>query len=194
MSEPRGIFSLSPGFAAQFEPDGDAYVYRKSWKGAAVLVSAAERNAFVAAFNRSVALQLLGLIAGLAAVIIMPIRFAFARGPGTVIWVVIGASVLSAILVTVTLAAWGAPARALAGRAAVAPPLSASDARRAQWTKTPWGQVVFPGLWAMFLASRGLERASPVAPWVWFSMAAMLFLAAAGVAWLKWRAGKTADA
>lgn len=194
MSEPRGVFSLSPGFAAQFEPDGDAYVYRKSWKGAAVPVSAAERDAFVAAFNRSVGLQLLGVVAGLAAVIIVPIKFAFARGPETLVWVVVGSCVLTAIVVAVSWASWGAPARALAGRPAVAPPLSAPEARRAQLIKSPWAQLIFTGFWAVFLASRGLERTSAIAPSVWFSMAAILFVGTAVVAWLKWRAGKTAGA
>ena len=40
-------------FADQFETDGDGYLYRRFSKGAAIRVSAQERDGFVAAFDRT---------------------------------------------------------------------------------------------------------------------------------------------
>jgi len=187
MSDRRHILNLSPGFAAQFVPDGDGYLFRKAWKGAAIPVDAAERDDFVSAFSRALLLQLFGLVAGLAAVVILPIEFAFARGPLTVVWVVVGATALTVVLVLGFCAAWEAPSRALAGRAAVLPALSKAEARRAGWANLSWAQIGFYLFWALFLASRGLNRTSTIAPWIWFSMAAILLLGSAVIAFQKMR-------
>src|SRR6185437_16090333 len=54
-------------FADQFEEDGDGYLFRMNLKGPAVQVSADERDAFVATFNRSFTRLTWGLIATLTA-------------------------------------------------------------------------------------------------------------------------------
>lgn len=190
MSDASRVFSLSPGFAAQFDRDGEDYIYRRACRGRAIRVSAAERDAFVAAFNRALALQILALLAGLVAVIFLTIQFAFARGALTVVWVVAGTTAVTAIVILAFLAAWTAPARALADRTSVAPALTGAAARRAGWARTTWAQIAFAGFWGLFLASRGLAPSPTFPRWTWFSAAALMFFASATLAYLKWRLGR----
>ncbi len=66
---PHGMFSnhhfdrVQEIFAEQFQPNGIGLVYRKSSKGPAIRVSAAERDAFIAAFNRKLRLATWGILA-----------------------------------------------------------------------------------------------------------------------------------
>ena len=49
-------------FAEQFEPDGKDYLYRRSQKGAPIRVTAVERDAFLAAFQRHYARAFWGFL------------------------------------------------------------------------------------------------------------------------------------
>jgi hypothetical protein len=173
MSDARPAFSLSPPFAAQFDRDGDGYIYRRAYTGAAIPVSADERDEFVRAFNRVIVGLGLGLLASVISLIVLTIRFAFGHGAQPFFWIVGGTSVVTIAGSLGFLFAWRAPDRALEGRDSVAPPLSRAEARRVGWSKMGWSQAVFAGFWAVFMASRGVEGAPPVAPWVWFSLAGL---------------------
>lgn len=104
-------------FAAQFEPEGEGFVYRKHSIGDPIRVSATDRDRFVAAFETFtrqgfwafVAVALL-LLAGLVA-------YSFATGTQVsdmVFYVAFGA--MFAIYIVYYQRAWNRPVRELRGR------------------------------------------------------------------------------
>ena len=171
MSTERKVFSLSPGFAAQFDATESGYVYRWAYRGAAIPVSAAERDAFVAAFNRSLAIEVLIVCMCLVGVLLLTLRF-IALPPIEIIGgVVLGSTASAGLAVVMFVQAWRAPVRALSGRPPIAPPLSPSEARRAARAKMGWGHVTFGLLFTLVFAERAMANSPPLGsgPWLWMT-------------------------
>jgi hypothetical protein len=184
----RGVVSLSPGFAAQFDPDGADYVYRHAYRGAAIPVSAAERDAFVAAFNRAVGLQVLAAGVGFLALLVLTIRLIFVPLAYLIAAIVAASLVLTGLVMTIFWRAWQTPARALSGRAPVAPPLTPAEARRAANAKMTWPQIAFGVLITLFFAERAAVGAPPLGSGVWLCMTAFGLFATSYGADKAWRA------
>jgi hypothetical protein len=186
MSDVRRVVRQNTPFAAQFEPDGGGYIYRKDYAGEAIRVSAAERDAFVAAFHRWLVVQILALIVGVVAVIFLVARSHFGRGSDPVLWLIIGTSAVTGLSVVGWQVCWDAPARALADRAAVAPPLTRAEGRRKTLANTSWTMVAFGAIWTVWIVVRGVTAVEPLEGWAWLE-AAVSLLAASALAYSKWR-------
>ncbi|MDB5499768.1 MAG: hypothetical protein JWP28_3799 [Phenylobacterium sp.] len=115
-------------FVDQFEPDGTSYVYRKSSKGAAIRVSAEERDAFIADFNRNLGRLYWGLLVG-TVVFVLPLTIWVAMQDGELSqWsIYAGLGVVLALYMLGWQQAWNAPARKLATRSTVAPERSRDE-------------------------------------------------------------------
>ncbi|HEX4859607.1 MAG TPA: hypothetical protein VFV07_00130, partial [Rhizomicrobium sp.] len=61
---------LRQKFVDQFEPDGQGFLYRKFMRDAPIPVSAAERNRYIATFDKARKYQIWGTLAGTLALII----------------------------------------------------------------------------------------------------------------------------
>ena len=73
-------------FAAQFESDGKAgYLYRHSERGGAIPVSAVERDAFVATYDRQWRRSLIGLVVVTIAAIVAEVLVGMALHLGTLL-------------------------------------------------------------------------------------------------------------
>ncbi len=158
------------GFAAQFAPEGDGFLYRRSQKGPAIAVSAEERDAFVAAFSRWMDIQMLVvLVGGILAVVLAYVVFPAVAYP--MVGIIIGVGVILAVVLIGLKLAWDAPARALAARPVAAPALSSAEARRLAVAQMTWSQFLLSAFWsAIFVLhyfSRGQSR-----PWalVWLGL------------------------
>ncbi|MDB5706847.1 MAG: hypothetical protein JWN66_3963 [Sphingomonas bacterium] len=142
-------------FAAQFESDGKGgYLYRDSERGAAIPVSAIERDAFVATYDRQSRRSLIGLTVVTIAAIVAGVLVGMALHLGTLLqgvaFAVSMVAIVTAIMV-MTHRTYGAPRRALAGRASVGVERSRREARDIARARQSWGQIL--GVFAGFVGS-----------------------------------------
>ena len=176
-------------FAAQFDADGDGFIYRYSNKGPAIRVTAAEREAFLKQFGRSLWLMV-GLI--IAAILAWFAAFAFYIGQdreppeGLVYLGLVGIAAGSG---AASYWAWRAPVRALRARTPVARAKTGEEYRREYLGKLGYGQLAFAGLFGVavpFLVSRDFDVFSG---WnrLWFVFGGGLVIVALVQAVRKWR-------
>ncbi len=158
---PHGMFSnhhfdrVQEIFAEQFQPNGIGLVYRKSSKGPAIRVSAAERDAFIAAFNRKLRLATWGILA--ATVLLIGILSALLPDDGsTEGQISIYASVFGIVglFMLVYWSAWNEPMRQLERRPITQAALSRAEARHVGLSKISYGQLFFAVVAALALTFR----------------------------------------
>lgn len=129
--------NLRRAFAAQFEPNEGGYLYRHAGKGAPVQVTTAERDAFVATFDRRMRWAaraiLLGTIALLGGVMI-----ATAGGEMPDRWFYTLVAALSLGMLAFYYWLRAAPARALARRPVLGNARSSSEIQQRLLTALSW--------------------------------------------------------
>jgi hypothetical protein len=104
--------SLHPNaFEAQFQPHGDGFLYRKARKGDPIPVTRAERDGFIAAYERRQKFLIGGLVAALLGWSLFITTHKIAS-----YWEYVVMAILMAAAVVQNSRAWNAPARALKGR------------------------------------------------------------------------------
>jgi len=104
-------------FAAQFEPEGAGFVYRKHSIGEPVRISAVERDRFIADFEKFLRQGFWAMLAGAVALaaVFFGVWYATAmRIPDTVFYLVFGAMLLG--YMAGSFRAWNRPLRELQGR------------------------------------------------------------------------------
>lgn len=177
-------------FAAQFEPDGLGYLYRKNFKEAPIRVSAEERDVFVKSFDRTLLCGFILLAVGTVAVILWVTFSAIATGDEvSKVRIFVGLGILMAVFLTLFSWAWTTPARVLSGRMASGAALTQLEVTRKTFERLPW--INFPigiGLFVvMFLKLTGgrdlLSGWNPL--WLALTVAAVCF--ALVQAYRKWR-------
>ena len=168
-------------FEKQFEMEGDGYLYRQGMRAAAVRVTSAEHDAFLAQFARAQRWLMFAFVLVMLAAIVILV-FVVPTPPGTddpLLYVVIGAVI--AVFYAACMRIWNAPARALDRRVRVRGPLSRSEARRRSLEKTTWLEIGAAGV-AMTVAWLHFHRAWSTPVWreIWLASGAVLL---AIVAW-----------
>ncbi len=139
----RHLDKAIAGFAQQFEPEGDTYLYRRGLKGAPIPVSASERDGFVADYTR----HLRRITWGFAGVVIVAIVIlsipAISDGREIDDLWLYGLIVLTTIpFLILHHRLWNAPARHLERRVAVGKERSRSEVKRIMLARMSWGQLV----------------------------------------------------
>lgn len=179
-------------FVDQFQQDGDAYLFRKALRGAAIRVTAAERDAFIADFDKSLRRSTRIFVLAIVAITLVAIGGAVAlelAEPWMTIAITAPFIVALATFVTVIIRSYGAPARSLAHRVAIAPPLTRSDARKMALDQLRWSHFAsFAALFAVATwqihinwdITRGWGR-------IWLVLAAVMAIGIAVQAYRKWR-------
>jgi hypothetical protein len=174
-------------FSDQFTPDGAGYVYRRSQKGAAYRVTAAERDAFVATFRRRIAFAM-WLLVPLTVAVIIGLALLLPDAANTAVsWAAV--AVIVAPLMAVVLFAWNAPARKLERRTPLGEPLSRSEARRVAFSHIGYGRLATVVPVTALLLWRVSEDHDVVHGWgrLWLVAAAGMIGLAAVQALRKWR-------
>jgi hypothetical protein len=182
-------------FAEQFEPDGSGYLYRRSRKGAAIRVTADERDRFVSAFNDSLLIGVWILCGGVGLLMVGLVSAAKAGPAGSFnsissIIGIFGATLIVSIPYFLHYWwIWRAPARELRGRAPVAPERSSKEMRQLRLARLTWRQLGLATLGALLLATPTVRREQLYPGWNHFAFraAALLFLLIAVQALRKWR-------
>jgi hypothetical protein len=101
-------------FAAQFEPAGEGYTYRKHSVGDPVRVSAADRARYVAAFEKFTRQGFWAMVAGALGVLAGLLAYSFATGsqvPDIVFYAAFGA--MFVVYIVGYQRAWNLPSREL---------------------------------------------------------------------------------
>ena len=177
-------------FADQFQPDGDAFVYRKNMKGVPIHVSEAERDAFVFAFNRrslywmwSIFPATLLLIGGLVAF------GPDANGPYAHIAIFVGLAVILTPMMVGYYWAFKAPARELAQRPALGEALTADEVRKLRFSKMTYQNLGFAVLGSLGLLWKVSTRTDVLHGWgtLWLVFTAAIISVAGVQAFRKWR-------
>jgi hypothetical protein len=181
-------------FAKQFEADGDDFLYRKNSKGAAFRVTATERDAFIATYNRSLSWMNWGLLGGTTALAAAVIAWAIImRQDAIEPPLYVGLGLLVTLFMLGWYRLWNAPARALAARSVVAPERSRDEFRRIAMQRLTWsrlaGSTAFFALGLLYLSSKynllvGWNR-------LWLVLAGVIFPLVAYRAFQKWRFEQT---
>ncbi len=142
MFDPFRAEAISETFAAQFELDGTHYLYRKNSRGAAIRVSKAERDAFLADYV--LRLRWLCWIM-LALILLMSVGLAFGGvdtdAPTGALMLYGGVATIVLLLTAAIFWLWAAPARALETRASSGAALSPDEARRRHFARLSYGQM-----------------------------------------------------
>ena len=136
-------------FADQFTADGSAFIYRKSQTGAAIRVTPAERDAFVATFNRRmryVRWSIMPLTLAVTMVLLLPILLW-----RSLITTYVGFATYFMTLFAIRNWLQNAPARELAHRTPVQPPLTREEANELTYSKVTFGGIVGGGVLAMLI-------------------------------------------
>ena len=177
-------------FAKRFEPNGEGYIYRPNLRAPGVLVTATERDRFVANFNRGFNIATWS-IAGLCLVAVTIVFFATwpGRVPLYVIFLIVGGCV--PVVVGANHWLWGAPNRALVGRTPVVEGRSKAEATKLAWQRLTWGRLGLSLLVVPILLLRVGNRNNLLVGWnrLWLVLAGAFLVLVAVQAFRKWRAG-----
>ena len=138
--------SMVAAFSAQFESDSKGgYLYRHGEQGAAIPVTAAERDRFVATFERQSRRWLLGLLVATTAAIIATVIIATAlhlNQASRNVTIAAMVVVLVAAILMWSYRAYDMPRRALASRASTGIVRSREEARKIARKRQSWGQIL----------------------------------------------------
>ena len=174
-------------FARQFTPDKDGFIYRRRQRGEAIRVTAAERDGFVAAFNRGVGRLFWGGIAGVIAVMATFELWPTVLPVGWRPW---QETIVAAVAAILFLAIWWrlltVADRALERRVAIAQPLDGAARRRAHFAGLPWAVVIFGAVLMLGIIGQGFDRPGATA-WIYFAGGAIGFAFFALLGAIKWR-------
>lgn len=178
---------LSEMFAAQFTPHGSGFLYRRDHVGAGYVVTAAERDAFVAAYRRDWQRLFWGAMVGV--IVLVGALVALFDEPGAVVTIA-GTVLFIALLVLVHLRSWRATERALARRMPIMPALDRQAARGEKLSRVTWGNLALGPVFAGVLAARAWRDDDEVHGWaaLWIVAGVALAAMSAVQAWRKWRA------
>ena len=177
-------------FADQFTLDGRDYIYRKSMKGAAIRVTAQERDAFIADFARRIRYASWMLVGGTIGLIALLVFFDFDRGTaGADIALYGGFAMMMAIFWLGYLWAWNAPVRTLERRPEVGEALTGHEARRQAFERMTYGQLGLGLLAPFFILLQVSKDYDLFYKWnrLWLIGAGVFVLLVAVQAFRKWR-------
>ena len=192
--EPSSYATLRRQFAAQFDDEDSRLVFRANGSGAAIPVSAAERDMFIADYDRFLSrwrwTMILWLVPGLLIAVAILVALDVVDGPwlyGSIVAAIAPGLIYS---IRSSYRARTVPKQALAQRPAVSPALTRDVARRKGLRAIPWPTLALAPAYAAFLAWRYGVLASPLAPkhLFWTLLAGGMIVLSARQAVGKWRA------
>lgn len=177
-------------FVAQFAPEGAGFVYRRFQVGAAYRATAAERDAFVADFDRRqrrrkwvfIAL-LIAMMVGFVALVLLFARNA--TSDALTVGFIAAVIAAGAVFAVSSMRDYTAPARALAERTPISDALSTEERRTVALSNLTWGKLATAAALMGMLILRGY----PFGGWnkLWFVLAGAGFLMVAVQAFRKWQ-------
>ena len=183
-------------FADQFTEESGRLVYRKSLIGPPVELAPAERDSFVARFNKDLGRLQFAFVAVLIIAVVGGAVAAVVWNWDVSAWeFLVPVAVLMVPYVLIWRRIWAAPALALAGRAVVGQQRSKDEVRREMLQKMTWGRIASGGavsllaLWRVHW-DQSLWRGDNL---MWLALAVLVLAAVAVAAIRKYRAMDPAE-
>ncbi|MFC0588180.1 hypothetical protein ACFFF7_02005 [Novosphingobium aquiterrae] len=176
-------------FVDQFTPDGNGYFYRKSYKGAQFRVSKAERDSFIADFNRRIRYSSWSTVAAtiiLVLLVVWLVPDSDSTAAKVAVWIGVGAILCPFLLFYYW--AWNAPARELQHRMPAGAALTKIEARALAFSKITYGQLVLAaafGVWLVWSQSLKTDVFHGLGL-IWLAMGGGLILLSTVQAFRKW--------
>ncbi len=186
----HGFDRVCQKFAAQFEPDGNGFVYRKYAKDAPIPVNASERDKYIEDFNRSTKFRLWA-VAGATILFILALSFYQVKtsaGPsGLPIYcglaVILGAYLISHYW------AWNRPARELRDRGAIGEARSRVEMKQRSLARLTYGEIAAAAVTPLLLLLQVDLKRDLFSGWnlFWLVLVAAILCLVAVQAYRKWR-------
>jgi hypothetical protein len=185
-SRPDGAAQV---FADQFSRDAHGLIYRKSQKGAPIRVSEAERDGFVATFNKQKRYAMWATVSAILALLVPFAWMSLNTNSATIKlakWA--GIVAIFAIYMTIHFWIWNAPSRALRNRPPEGAALTKAEARELAFSKITFGQLGFCALMGAGLVWKMSIRTDVFHGWgrIWLVAGGMLIALAGIQAIRKW--------
>lgn len=183
-------------FAEQFEPDGDGFLYRYRGKSAPIRVTAAERERFIADFNKRCGYMVWGSAAFMSVAVLLSVLFKEELAPllhGYQIYVFV--VLLIPTMWILNRKAYRAPAQELRHRIPVGVERSSDEVRRRAVARMSWGFLAGVSVFgAVYFAGR-IPQSGFDSGWgaIWIAGAVCFFGAMTFGAYRKWRYGRSPD-
>jgi hypothetical protein len=136
------FFDLRTQFEDQFEPNGDGFLYRRYQKNAPVFVTAAERERYLAAFDRFNKYGKWGVAAGTVLIMLAAVVYSVSMNvkiPDAAIYIGIGS--IGVIYMFFHFRTWSQPSRELRYRPTVGEGRSKAEIRERIAAKISYGQL-----------------------------------------------------
>ena len=183
---------IRQSFAEQFEPDGEAFLYRRDQKGPAIRVNADEHSEFIADFDRAVRNSMWGTVGG-TILLLVGGAFLWPRALEHEWTLYVGLVALVTLLVGYQMWARYAPARALRYRVMSSPALDKDEARRKALGKLSYGQLAIGALAVPFMLWNASRAWDIQHGWgrLWIVAGVALFVLIAVQAVRKWWYART---
>jgi hypothetical protein len=185
---PRSLRS----FANRFEPDGADYLYRKNIREAPIRVTAAEREAFIADFRRTVSWAHWIVVGGTVVSIFAPVLLALAVPEvNTHYLLFLFLALFFVVYMMIYQQASAAPSVALRSRSAAGPARTREEARAITLSKVSWRSLGIAALGFAFALFRLSLRFDLTTGWsrLWLVGAAALYVFVGYRAYQKLRYG-----
>ncbi len=138
----QGFDRVRQMFAAQFEPDGNDFIYRKYSKGAPIRVSASERDRYIEVFSRGTKFRSWGIAGGTIFLILALTFYAMETNTDISRLAIFGGlGAMMAAYMASHYRAWNLPARELRDRSTIGEARSRAEMKRRLLAKLTYGEI-----------------------------------------------------
>lgn len=193
MSVNHHLERVRQSFAEQFEPEGTNFLYRKSMKGAPILVTEAERDRFVADFNRRQRNAMRSIPIAIIALIALLVFYTRNIDSSGYLGIWGGIGFMMTLTLIVTRWSWNAPARELKLRSPSGQARSRDEVRKLMFAKMTYRQLGVAAIGAVFMVLEVSAKNDVLHGWgrLWLVLAGGLIAVAGLQALRKWRHKRT---
>lgn len=181
---------LRQAFADQFSVGEHGLFYRKYQKGAPIRLSKAERDGFVAAFNRRIRYATWSIFPATVGLILLLVWLTpGADSPVAQVAMWGGIAGILLLFMVIYYWAWNAPSRELERRNPEGPALTKEEARALAFSKITYGQLSLAALMGLGLIWKMSTKIDVFHGWgvVWLAVGAAVVVLAGVQAIRKWR-------
>ena len=176
-------------FADQFEAEGDHYLYRRNMKEAPIQVSAAERDRYIEAYNKSTKISARLVFWAAIALVALFVTYSMVSSDLPEVYLYGGVVLIIAVSLTPIYWARSKPARELRGRGAVGEARSRAEMKALRLNRLTYFDLATAPMTGAVLLFMLSAKVDLLHGWnrLWLALIALIFVLTAVRAFQKWR-------